>query len=198
MLGDGLANVKHGVDRDRTRLRFAARVNDVGRVRWLVARGADVNWKTQGGRSLIVEAAWSGSVDVVRYLVSLPSIDVGEALEAASRFGLVDVVRSLVEGRGADVDMRLNHGWTALLEAAYGGHLTVIQYLLGAGADVNRATDYGWTPLHCAAMRGHLEVMRALLDAGADVTKRNSFGRTALYYANTDIATLLREHGGVE
>ncbi|KAH6909226.1 prosome, macropain 26S subunit, non-ATPase, 10, isoform CRA_c [Coprinopsis sp. MPI-PUGE-AT-0042] len=64
-------------------------------------------------------AAWSGSVDIVRFLVD----------------------------QKAEIDKTDNSGWTALHIAASAGNLEVVQELIGAGADVNSKNDKGLTPL---------------------------------------------------
>lgn len=56
------------------------------------------------------------------------------------------------------------------MEAAAGGHLAIVRWLVDAGADIH-ARDHGnWTPLVLSARGGHLEVMRFLLQRGADST----------------------------
>ena len=46
-------------------------------------------------------------------------------------------------------------GGTALVWAAYDGHLTIAKGLLDAGADKEKANGNGWTPLNSAADEGH-------------------------------------------
>ena len=82
-------------------------------------------------------------------------------------------------------------------QAAYDGDIQVVKYHLADGADVN-AKDNGWTPLHHAAARGHKEIVELLIAAGADVNPKNNFLPLdgAISYKHTDIANLLRKHGG--
>ena len=74
-------------------------------------------------------------------------------------------------------------GATALMAAAFGGHVDAAQVLLGAGANVNVQDTNGRTPLMAAALGGNAALARALLDRKADLNAEDSGGSTALIYA---------------
>ena len=66
--------------------------------------------------------------------------------------------------------------------------------------DVNAKSD-GRTPLHWAAYSGHKEIAELLIGEGAEVNTIDKYtGNTALDSAillkHTEIADLLRKHGG--
>jgi ankyrin repeat protein len=60
-------------------------------------------------------------------------------------------------------------GWTALMSAAFKGHLEVVKELLKHGAKVKGADKDGWTPLKIAAKYGHMDVVEELQKHGASV-----------------------------
>ncbi|CAE7588513.1 KIDINS220 [Symbiodinium sp. CCMP2592] len=59
-------------------------------------------------------------------------------------------------------------GRTALMEAAFSGHLKVVEALLKAGAQLEAREELGRTALTIAATSGHLNVVRALVLDGAE------------------------------
>lgn len=72
--------------------------------------------------------------------------------------------------------------WSALHNAAYFGHLAVVQWLVNdLEMEVNQVSETdGWTPLHCACARGHHEVGAFLLEKGASLLAFTLTGETAL------------------
>lgn len=72
---------------------------------------------------------------------------------------------------------------TALMLAADGGHLDIVNALIKAGADINAKDQYGWTALIWAGGASNPEIIEALLRAGADVNARSFGGETALMRA---------------
>ena len=77
--------------------------------------------------------------------------------------------------------MRDDNGRTPLHEAAFKGHLPVMQYLCEQGADQEARDNYGKTPLHMA-YNGHLPVVQYLCEQGADKDVRDNDSMTPLQY----------------
>ena len=88
--------------------------------------------------------------------------------------------RKLLEA-GADVHAATKDGWTALMLAAYGGHVEIAKLLLEGGADVHAATKDGWTALMAATR--HVEMVKLMLETGADANAADKEGKTALTLA---------------
>ena len=91
--------------------------------------------------------------------------------------------------------MKEVNGQTALLMAAWGGHVEIVRALLAAGAEVDRGKDGHPRPLYKAAYGGHTACVELLLAAGADKEYKTMLGETALDAAtkkeHTDVVGLL-------
>jgi ankyrin repeat protein len=101
------------------------------------------------------------------------------SLHAASRAGLLDIVRSLLED-GADVN-EWNEDHRTPLHCIPG--VEIAKLLIEYGADVNSPDRTGWTPLHIALHYGLLDLVYVLLDHGADVNAKKQDHWTALHLA---------------
>ena len=92
----------------------------------------------------------------------------------------------------------------ALLKAIQEGKIKAVKQAIADGADVNAKSKFGRTPLHHAAVDGRKEIAELLIAQGADVNAKIADGYTPLDrtnppanpYASTEIADLLRKHGG--
>ena len=151
-------------------------------------------------------AALCGFFGLAKCLIATHGEDVnarcgrhGSPLNAASRFGHLDVARLLLD-HGADVNPRNKAGHIPLQSACDGGHLEVMQLLLEHGADVDMryATAFG-TLLHQASVLGQTEIVHLLLQHNADVNAGGLWNRTALHLASlgghTKVARLLLGYG---
>ena len=85
----------------------------------------------------------------------------------------------------------------SIREAAKAGNIEAVKQHLSAGTDVNWKNKLGWTPLHSVATK---ETAELLIAEGADVNAKDMYGETPLHFAiiynKTNIADLLRKHGG--
>ena len=129
-----------------------------------------------------------------------PSVDIWTAADE----GNIKAVKQHLAA-GMDVDARGGvRGETPLHSAAANDHKELAELLIAKGADVSAKGDGERTPLHEAATYGHKEVAELLIAAGADVnaeiTSVKFRGETALDWAiafkETELADLLRKHGG--
>ena len=84
--------------------------------------------------------------------------------------------------------------------AAFKGNIEAVKQHLAGGTDVNSTTARTkLTPLHMAARSGRKEIAELLVAADADVNAKSNDGRpleSAIRNKNTEIADLLRKHGG--
>jgi hypothetical protein len=98
---------------------------------------------------------------------------------------------------GADPDVRVSSGQSALGAAAAAGQTATARALIARGAHVDGRTPLTFdTPLTEAAQMNQLDMVRLLLDRGADLNARDVLGRSALDWArensNADMIRLLQ------
>ncbi|CAL1146637.1 unnamed protein product, partial [Cladocopium goreaui] len=106
----------------------------------------------------------------------------GDILQAAKE-GNVGAVRRLLQVDPQSLEQVDEDGDGPLANAAWEGHLEVVQVLLAAGASVEAKDSNGTRPLLIAAQEGHLEVVEALLAAGASVKAKDYNGTGPLLIA---------------
>ena len=126
-----------------------------------------------------------------------PDISIHDAAEG----GNIEAVKQQIAA-GTDVNAKDEWGVTPLHNAAT---KEIVELLIAAGADVHaKGDEAGETPLHNAAYEGHKEIAELLIAAGANVSAISDGGITPLYIAtepgnpnaSTELANLLRKHGG--
>lgn len=122
---------------DRTPALWAALCGHLEALKWLVAQGGSLTDKDKNGDNALHLAAWRGYLPVVQWLVETCKMSLAE--------------------RGFN-DM------TPLLQAASGGHLEELQWLLAQGGSLTDKDKDGDNALHLATWRGHLPVVQWLSD----------------------------------
>jgi hypothetical protein len=154
--------------RDMPELIRASGQGDIGTVRRLLERGANVNTRDkESGWTPLMAAALSGSIDVVKLLVEKNAhVNAQDKffwtpLMIASRAGHLDIVRVLLDA-GANVNAKTNAGYTALMAAAKQGHADIVKLLLARGADVHARDQLGWRAITLAERNGHEDIVKVL------------------------------------
>lgn len=183
-----------GVDREArdshgmTALHLATALGREAALKLLVRHGASPEARAADGQTPLGVALSSGRRDLADWLDwrvwSLPRRTLRESdLAAAATAGDVDAVRRLID-LGFAVDSVDAQGCTALLRAAGGGHLPVVDLLLARSADPQHASASGATPLSAAVSMRQMDIVSALLDAGAQLEHRLPGGVTVLMLAS--------------
>lgn len=88
---------------------------------------------------------------------------------------------------------------TALWEATWKNHESIVKLLVARGADISAADYQGRTPLHEAAYYGHLNLVEFFIDRGHPTECVDAFGQTPLFRAadagRADVVKLLVKRG---
>lgn len=164
----------------------AAYEGETGKVRALIAAGADVNKPDYRKCTAVYMAALSGHTEIVRMLLAAGAevnrIDKfgNMPLSSAASFGYVEIVKLLLAA-GADVNLKNEAGETALFKAveSWKKGPEIVQLLLNAGAKIN---DSGPESIISNCWRhGCLEVVPLLVKNGADINGKNKKGQTLLH-----------------
>ena len=172
----------------------------------LAAPGINVNLAEMAGTAPLCIAAQEGQEVVVELLLDAPTISINArkadgatALFDAAQENFPRIVELLIK-RGADVNLMLDPGTTALDIAAHRGHVEVVRVLLRAPAiEVNHTTKSVMTALAMACAEGHQDVVTLLLEKGADPNITFDSGVAPLHLAclhgHTDIVKILLDAG---
>ncbi|KAG0052773.1 TBC1 domain, member 5 [Gryganskiella cystojenkinii] len=157
-------------------------------------------------RTMLMVAATENKHLVLRYLLSLPSIqadlpdDEGEtALYQASAAGSTECVHLLLLA-GASASLGNEESITPLIIASYNGFVTICRLIMTLGqVDVNQQDNTQKSALLLASYAGHIEIMAELIDHGADLDMLDQYGWSSLmlaaYAGRLEACKLLLDHG---
>ncbi|NXY37210.1 RN5A ribonuclease, partial [Pomatorhinus ruficollis] len=103
-------------------------------------------------------------------------------LNAAVKYRDKEAVLELLE-RGADVNSKVDSGWTPLQTAVQTREEDLVRLLLDRGASLHARKDNGGTAFTEAGIRGDVGILQLLLERGSDINDRDINGFTAFMEA---------------
>ena len=200
----------------QTPLMYACRRNRVEVVAQLLSLGASCRAKSARGRTALFEAIEGQHAEIIDLFLREKPTDLNinathpeqfhrTALMLATREGLIDIVRTLLQYPGINVDAQDANGWTALYIAVKFGHKDLVAVLLKAKPNIElKDNQDGRFALRCAAERAdemesdEMAILEMLLNYGADLDTRDKRGGTAVLRAvswgNLEAAQVMMNH----
>ena len=139
----------------------AAMTGNIKAVKQHLAAGADVNAKGEGGWSVLDNALGSNNEELINFVkANGGKSNADKSIFIASGIGDLEAVKQHL-ATGADVNAKLDRGYTALHYAVGNGRREVVNLLLANGADVNAKDDVdGDTPLDSAYKKQIRDLLR--------------------------------------
>lgn len=189
---------------------WAARKNRVDIFKRFVQGGASVNMVVTD-RTPAMTAVTFSSIDIVRYLLTLPDVDWnrtsihhGMAPLHAAMACRTEITKLLLNCKDVSIDEKTGwEGHTALHYASEKNMLSEARTILERGADPDARSYRGWSPLNFAAARGHTDMVRLLLKTGkVDINVNPEDGQPPLAAAavkgHKDIFDMLISHPDID
>lgn len=200
-------NIHHG---RCSGLFWAAKKNRVDIFKRFVEGGASVNMVVTD-RTPVMTAVTFSSLDIVRYLLTLPDVDWnrtslhhGMAPLHAAMACPTEITQLLLNCKDVSIDEKT--GWerhTALHYASKNNIVSGAKTLLDRGADPDARNYRGWSPLNFAAAGGNTDMVRLLLETGkVDINVNPEDGQPPLAVAAVkgykDIFNMLISHPDID
>ena len=151
--------------------------NDIVIAKYLISKGIDLEMKVDHGITALYVAAYSGNIDLVNILL-LQNVNVevkdgvnnATPLIRATQEQHIEIVNVLLDK--ADVNAKMNDGWTSLHVATNLDNYDIAKMLIDKGADINCQLNDGATPLIMAAANGNKKIVQLLIDKEAKLELR--------------------------
>lgn len=194
---------------DPSLIQYAAFYGAVGVFRYLLSRGANLDYKDKWNRTVDDFAVLGSSIEIINALC-IRGRNLQNSLKCAAKIRDKKVFRyisntsgstpeNMVETlnvccssnkpdmvlhalkRGAGINDYDEGGYTALISAVVGRCMPIIEFILSfKDSDINiTSCENSESALHVAARNGYINIVQYLLDSGIDINLVDKNGRTA-------------------
>ncbi len=188
-----------------TVLHIASKNGNVGIVNELLMKNSNLVYKqTANGAKPIDYAAENCHIEVFKGLADMDNnFNANDLLYRACDRNCLEIVKYLVEEKGADINSIYSEYSTPLIYSIHERKKSIVEYLLEHGADPNLIDPVrNISPLHKAVINRDPDSVELLLEHGADISLRIN-NRTPLQlaesgpYSSVIIFNILTNWGGV-
>ena len=185
--------INHPDSQGRTPLSWAAERGDRQAVKTLSIYKADLATADREGNTALHYACQAQNPEVLHDLLAAGAPAAQRNVHAQTPLNWAAFhqddprfAEALLAQPGADVNERDLHSVTALANAAFRAHATMLAFLLDRGADINQADADECPPLLDSIVQDHNTALRVLLRrgraCGLNVAYRTSQGDSCLHY----------------
>ncbi|XP_067660904.1 ankyrin repeat domain-containing protein 50-like [Haliotis asinina] len=192
----------------RTPVMVAAERGHKEVVELLVNHGVNLSLCKRSGSNILHLACCVGHFDVVKYVLSLNSVDINSRgwkgrtpVMVGAKHGHKEVVKLLVN-HGANVLLSDKRGDNILHLVCFAGHSDVVKYILSLNSvDIDSRGWKGRTPVMIAAEQGHKEVVELLVNHGTDFSLSENVWnilQNACYHGQLDLVKYVPSLNSVE
>jgi len=168
----------------------------------LISQGADINHKSQKGRSLMCIPAEKNDIKMAEWLIQ-------KGLNTFYDNLIFDTIKyknneflSWLLNKGVSLNHFSEQNLTPLMFAALNNNYDAVCLLVSHGADVNNQNQYGTTALLIAVDKAPVEMTKFLIESGANPKLSNMDGDTPLIicfkYGRVEHALFLLKHSDSE
>ncbi|MFH1197137.1 MAG: ankyrin repeat domain-containing protein [bacterium] len=184
-----LTKINSEDENERTPLHWAARGVYYEIMRYLVAKGADVNARDNNNITALISVVSRNNLEAATLLLDNGAkIQEEDNLRKAPIFYAIgsesQKMMELLIKRGAYLEPVNNYKRTPLLMTCREtGALQIVKLLVESGANINAKDIFGDTPLTLTAWRGFEDIVNYLLDNNAEFTTEGNEGIKLLSFA---------------
>jgi ankyrin repeat protein len=169
-------------------LEMAAQTGKIEVVKFLLAKGADVNMNRGGVTALHMAALYGGNAELVSLLLEKGADINARTGEGATPLNLAVIgkqkeIADLLLDKGGEINLENQDFTRLLMTSASAGIGRIVDVALKHEIDFRFETGNGDSLLHAAAEGGLASLARALLAKGLNVDAGNIYGMTPLHVA---------------
>ena len=143
----------------------------------LLGKNPDLEVKNEEGLIPLMQAAWQCNYLMLKCLIKVCTL-----VNMQDQFGYSPLMLALdgmsaktenqeeiidlFANAGADLELKTEEGWTALMIAVIKGHDRIVKHLIDKGAKVYHKDEDGYDVLGLAVQHNHPEIVKIILESG--------------------------------